>query len=214
MRAAISLADEEGIESLTMRRLGQRLGVEAMSLYNHIKNKEDVLDGMVDLIVRDIELPKEGVDWKTAMRRRAISAREVFSRHSWASRLIDSRTTPSPGRLFYFDSVIGSLREAGFSVKMAVHAFSTLDSFIYGFALQQLNLPSADETAGIAKEMLRELKIDQYPHLAEILSVYSMKPELDYEEEFEFGLDLILDGLERFRDIQASKGGYPTQSEL
>src|SRR5665647_3886444 len=140
LAAAVSLVDEAGLGSLTMRELGQRLGVEAMSLYNHVANKDDILDGMVDLVVGEIDLPSDTVDWKEAMRRRAISAQAVFSRHPWASALIDSRESSGPERLRYFEWVIGTLRRAGFTLEMAARAFSVLDSYIYGFGRQQLNM--------------------------------------------------------------------------
>src|SRR5271165_5696577 len=131
MRAAVAFADESGIGSLTMRKLGEALGVEAMSLYNHVANKDALLDGMVDLVFSEIDLPSSGTDWKTAMRERAVSARQALSRHSWAIALMSSRTSPGPATLKHHDAVIGSLREGGFSVEIAAHAFSVLDSYIY-----------------------------------------------------------------------------------
>jgi len=201
LRAAIDFADRRGIEALSMRKLGQELGVEAMSLYNHVANKDDILDGMIDIVVGEIEVPS-GAPWKEAMRRRAISARRVFSRHPWATALMDSRTSPGPAALHYYDAVIGSLREAGFSIAMAAHAFSALDSYIYGFALQELSLPfdSADEAADIAEMVLQQLPADQYPHLTEMIIEHALQPGYDYAHEFEFGLELILDGLERARE--------------
>src|SRR5438270_1645157 len=153
LRAALALADEGGIEALTMRRLGQALGVEAMSLYNHVANKDDVLDGLVDAVFSEIDLPCDGGDWKTAMRRRAISAREVLGRHRWAIGLMESRANPGPATLRHHDSVLRCLREAGFSIAMAAHAYSALDSYIYGFALQQASLPFAtgEQAAEVAE---------------------------------------------------------------
>jgi AcrR family transcriptional regulator len=201
LRAALVLADEGGIEGLTMRRLGERLQVEAMSLYNHIAGKDDILDGIVDLVFSEIELPSDIADWKTAMRGRAISARDVLLRHPWATSLMQSRTTPGPATMRHHNSVIGSLRKAGFSVDMAAHAFSLMDGYIYGFALQQVNLPShtSAESAELAENILRELPAREYPFLAEMIVEHALKPGYDYGEEFEFGLELILDGLERFR---------------
>ena len=159
LRAAVALADGSGLRTLTMRKLGEAVGVEAMSLYNHVANKDDLLDGMVDLVFSEIQLPSAGVDWKTAMRRRAVSAREVLSRHPWAIALMDSRTSPGPATLRHHDAVIGSLREGGFSIGLAAHAFSALDSYIYGFALQETSLPfdSAEETAEVAQMILQQL---------------------------------------------------------
>lgn len=202
LRAAIALADQSGIESLTMRKLGQELRVEAMSLYNHVANKDDVLQGIADLVMSEIDLFSSQADWKSAMRERAISAREVFSRHPWASSLVASRTTPGPGTLRHHDAVIGSLRHGGFSIGMAAHAFSALDSYIYGFAEQQQNLTytTSAEAAAVAENILRQLPADEYPNLTEMIIEHALKPGYDYAEEFAFGLDLILDGLERVRD--------------
>ncbi len=201
LRAAISVADLGGIESLTMRKLGQELGVEAMSLYNHVANKDDVLDGIVDLVFSEIAVPSNQADWKAAMRQRAISAREVLLRHPWATRLMQSRTKPGPATLRHHDSVLGSLREAGFTLDMAAHAYSVMDSYIYGFALQQMNLPldTLENAAGVAQDILRQLPADKYPHLAEMIIEHAMRPGYAYADEFEFGLDLILDGLDRLR---------------
>ncbi len=202
LRAAVSLADEAGIESLSMRKLGQELGVEAMSLYNHVANKDDILDGIVDIVVSEIEIPPQGVDWKTAMRQRAISAREVLLRHPWAPSLMESRINVGPARLRYFDAVIGALREAGFTIALARRAFLTLDSHIYGFILQELSWPLDDnrELEEVTETILRELPVDEYPHLTEMAMERITKSGPADEGDFEFGLDLILDGLERIRD--------------
>lgn len=137
----IALADRGGIASLSMRRLGVELGGEAMSLRNHVASKDDLLDGMIDGVFAEIELPTDGTDWRTAMRRRAISARQVLSRHTWATGLMESRSTPGPATLRHHDAVLGTLRKAGFSIELAAHAFSALDSYIYGFALQVFRNP-------------------------------------------------------------------------
>jgi AcrR family transcriptional regulator len=203
LRAAVALADDSGLESLTMRKLGEVVGVEAMSLYNHVANKGEVLDGMVDLVFSEIHLPSAGDDWKTAMRQRAISAREALSRHPWGIGLMESRTSPGPATLRHHDAVIGSLREGGFSIELAAHAFSALDSYVYGFALQEASLPfdTAEETAELAETIFGQLPADQYPHLTELVTEHVLQPGYDYANEFEFGLDLILDGLERLRDV-------------
>jgi AcrR family transcriptional regulator len=202
LSAALVLADEEGIESLTMRELGLRLGVEAMSLYNHVANKDDILDGMVDLVVSEIDLPSDAVDWKEAMRRRAISAQAVFSRHPWASGLIDSRESSGPARLRYFDWVLGTLRRAGFTLEMTAHALSVLDSYIYGFGRQQLNMSAGPDIKPeeIAEAFLQAIPADEYPHLREMVVEYAMNAGHDEGADFEFGLDLILDGLQRLLD--------------
>jgi AcrR family transcriptional regulator len=201
LRAALALADKGGLEALSMRNLGQGLGVEAMSLYNHVANKDDILDGIVDLVFGEIALPADGVDWKTALRRRAISAHQALLRHRWAPSLMQSRTRPGPATLRHHDSVLGSLRTAGFTLVMAAHAISVVDGYIYGFALQQINLPlqSREQVAEVGGDILRQLT-GEYPHLAEMITQHAMKPGYDYADEFDFGLDLILDGLERLRE--------------
>jgi AcrR family transcriptional regulator len=197
LRAAIALADKSGIESLTMRNLAQKVGVEAMSLYNHVANKDDIFDGIVDLVFSEIALPPDRADWKPAMRMRAISAHEALLRHPWAPSMMQSRTKPGPATLRHHDSVLGSLRNAGFTLVMAAHAISVIDAYIYGFALQQINIPlqSREQVAEVGENILGQLG-GQYPHLAEMITEHAMKPGYDYAEEFEFGLDLILDGLE------------------
>ena len=200
LRAAIVVADTSGIDSLSMRNLGQKLQVEAMSLYNHVANKDDILDGIVDLVFSEIELPADRADWKSAMRKRAISAHKALLRHPWAPSLMQSRTKPGPATLRHHDSVLGSLRKAGFTLVMAAHAFSAIDGYVYGFALQQINLPlkSKEQVAEVGDNILRQLA-GEYPYLTEMITEHAMKPGYDYAEEFQFGLDLILDGLERLR---------------
>jgi AcrR family transcriptional regulator len=200
--AAIAFADEHGIASLSMRKLGEALGVEAMSLYNHVANKDHLLDGMVDLVFGEIDLPAAGADWKTAMRERAQSARLALRGHPWAIALMSTRTSPGPATLRHHDAVIGSLREGGFSIPMAAHAFSALDSYIYGFALQEATLPlgEPEETVAVAQTMMAQVSADEYPHLTEFTVEHILKPGYDYGDEFGFGLDLILDGLGRARD--------------
>ena len=201
LHAAVALADASGSETLSMRKLGDALGVEAMSLYNHVANKEDLLDGMIDVVFAEIDLPTGWADWRAAMRQRAISARRVLSRHGWAIGLMESRSSPGRATLRHHDAVIGCLRDAGFSIELAAHAFSVLDSYIYGFALQERSLPfpTPEQTAGLAQDILASFPADRYPHLAELTARHVLQPGYDYGDEFEFGLDLILDGLERIR---------------
>ncbi len=198
LRVAVTLADAGGIAALTMRRLAQAAGVETMSVYHHVANKDDVLDGMVDLVFDEIALPAPGAPWRTAMRERAVSARDALSRHPWATPLMESRTTPGPATLRHHDAVIGTLRSGGFSVVLAAHAFSLIDSYVYGFALQEVTLPfdSPESAAALAQEMLARVPADEYPYLAELTTEHVLQPGYDYAEEFAFGLDLILDGLE------------------
>jgi AcrR family transcriptional regulator len=199
LRAAVALADEKGLDSLTMRELGLRVGVEAMSLYNHVANKDDILDGMVDLVVAEIILPADSADWKEAMRQRAISARAVFSLHPWASALIDSRETSGPARLRYLDWVVGTLRRAGFSLEMTTRAFSLVDSYIYGFGRQQFNVAAVGDVVpeDIAEGFLRAIPADEYPYLREMVVDYARETGYDDSADFRFGLDLILEGLQR-----------------
>jgi AcrR family transcriptional regulator len=195
LRAAIALADMSGIESLTMRRLGQELGVEAMSLYNHVANKDDILDGIIDLVLGDIDVPASGTDWKTAMRQRAISAHEVLLAHPWAAMLVMSRYNIGPGMTRYLDATLGRLREGGFSIQGALDAWNTLDSHLYGFTLQELNLPfEVKEAQQVSADVLTQLPADQYPHVTEVITEIMKSGRA---EDFGFGLDLILDGLER-----------------
>jgi AcrR family transcriptional regulator len=199
LTAAVSFVDEAGLGALTMRELGQRLGVEAMSLYNHVANKDDILDGMVDLVVSEIDLPSDPVDWKEAMRRRATSAQAVFARHPWASGLIDSRQSSGPARLRYFDWMVGTLRRAGFSLEMSARAFSILDSYIYGFGRQQLNISAGSDMPPeeMAEAFLHAIPADEYPYLREMVVDYALTSGNDEGADFDFGISLILDGLER-----------------
>src|SRR6266536_6100854 len=199
LRAAVALADEGGIGALSMRKLGQTLGVEAMSLYNHVASKGDLLDGMIDVVFGEIGLPPGDGGWKPAMRQRAISARKILGRHRWAIGLMESLRTPGPATLRHHDAVLGCLRAAGFSVELTAHAYSVLDSYIYGFALQEASLPSgtAEETAQVAQEIAGQLPAGDYPHLTELAVGHVLQPGYHYGNEFEIGLDLILDALER-----------------
>ena len=199
LRTAVSLADEIGIASLSMRKLGEKLGVEAMSLYKHVSNKGDLLDGIVDLVVSEIEVPSVGGDWKRAMQRRAISAHEVLMQHPWATMLIVSRLNVGPAMLRYVDATIGCLRGAGFSYPMADHAWNAIDSHIYGFTLQKLNFPlQPREYAHAAKVFLPRIPENEYPYLHG-MSRQVIEGHHDGLHNFEFGLDLILDGLQQLR---------------
>jgi AcrR family transcriptional regulator len=197
LRAALALADAGGPEALTMRRLGQELGVEAMSLYKHVANKDAILDGIVDLVVAEIALPSPGDSWKPAMRRRAISAYQVLLRHPWACMLLMSRVNLGPAMLRYVDATLGTLRRAGFSIELADYAWNAMDSQIYGYTLQELNHPFEPEQYPEAAETyLPRLPPGRYPHLTE-LTVHVQEGHYDGVPDFTFGLDLVLDGLER-----------------
>lgn len=183
-----------------MRKVAQHLGVEAMSLYHHVPNKDAILDGVVDAVFAAIELPDPGTgDWREAIRARASSARSVLSRHSWALGLMDSRRNPGPATLRHHDAVLGVLRRAGFSIPMAVHAVSLIDSYIGGFVLQESNLPLSEDVPAVADDILDSLPRDEFPHLAEVITEHAQRPGYDHTKEFAYGLDLILEGLEARR---------------
>lgn len=199
MRTAIRLADEGGIEVLSMRKLAQALGVKAMSLYNHVANKDDILDGIVDIVVSEIEVPDLTTHWKTAIRQRATSAHSVLLRHPWATMPLVSRINVGPAMLRYVDATLGCFIEAGFSAEMADHAWNVIDSHIYGFTLQELNFPvAATEYSATAADYLPMIPADKYPYMNR-LTHYVIEGSYDGLHEFEFGLELILDGLDRFR---------------
>jgi len=213
LEAAIGLADEAGIESLTMRRLAQELGVEAMTLYYYASNKGDILNGMVDIVVAEIELPTPDTDWKSAIRRTAISAHEVLQRHTWAASLMLSSRGISEARLRYMDALLGSLRQGGFSAEMTDHAYHVLESHIIGFTLWVvgMNLGTEEDLAALAKDFLATLPRDRLPYLAEHVEQHLKPRSPDDAGSFAFGLDLILDGLERTR-VTAVHGGVRGQT--
>lgn len=195
---AVRIADGEGVDKLSMRRLADEIGAGAMSLYHYVANKDELLDGMVDVVFGEIDLPDAQDPWKVAMRRRALSAREVLGRHRWAITLMESRTNPGPANLRHREAVTACLRQAGFSVEMATHANWLIDSYVYGFALQEASLPfdTAEELAEMAEHVfVPQLDPDEYPYLNET-AVTLFEEGYDPAGEFTFGLDLILDGLE------------------
>ena len=199
LQTAIAIADASGSSALTMRSLAQALQVKPMAVYHHVANKEEILDGIIDLVFSEIDLPPADIDWKAAMRQRAIAARNVLSLHPWAIPLMESRSNPGPATLRQHDAVIATFRRAGFSIRMTAHAYSLLDSYLYGFALQEsVSLPFDATTAPeLAEKVLAQFPTDEYPHLAELATEHVLQPGYDYGNEYEFGLDLILDGLEK-----------------
>jgi AcrR family transcriptional regulator len=199
LRAAMTVADAGGIASLTIRSLARELGVKPMSVYHHVSNKDEILDGIVDLVFSEIEPPSTEGDWRSEMRRRAISARRVLRCHPWAIGLLESRATPGPATLRHHDATIGTLRAAGFSVEMTAHAYALLDSYVYGFALQEATLPfdDPDTLAEVAEPIMRGFSADDYPHFVEMVTEHVLKPGYNFGDEFEFGLTVILDGLAR-----------------
>lgn len=208
LRAAMALADAGGLESLTMRSLARELRVEAMSLYHHVPNKEAILDGMVDLVFAEIETPRSDLDWKAALRRRTSSVREVLLCHPWALRILESRSTPGPTTLAHHDAVLGCLRHGGFSVPLAGHAYAVLDSYVFGFVHTELMLPfqNSEETHEVARSIFEQMPPGAYPHLVELTVEHVLKPGYAYGNEFAFGLELILDGLERALAADARSG--------
>jgi AcrR family transcriptional regulator len=195
LSAAVVLADENGIESFSMRKLGEALGVEAMSLYNHVASKDDLLAGMVDMIFGEIDLVSdEAADWTVVLRQRAMSAREVLERHRWAIAVMDSRPSPGPATLAHFEAILGCLREAGFSIEMTVHAYGVIYGYVYGFVLTS-NPPS--QTADIVRQITQRADPEQYPYSTEIMVEHMLRPDYDSVLEFESGLDLIISGLVR-----------------
>ena len=198
---AIRIADREGVHGLSMRRLAGALGAGAMSLYYYVANKEELLDAMIDIVFEEIELPPAETDWQSAMRRRAASTRQVLARHPWAISLMESRTSPGPANLRHREAVTACLRGAGFSVLMATHANWLLDSYVYGFALQEASLPfdTADELADMTKDVfLPQLPPDEFPYLNESAAAL-LAAGYEPAEEFIFGLGLILGALEPLR---------------
>jgi AcrR family transcriptional regulator len=204
LRAAVALADAGGVEALSMRKLAQQLGVVPMALYKHVANKDELLDGMVDVVVGEIDPPLSGTDWKTAIRRRVLSARSALLRHPWASRVIESRATATPTVLQYMDSMIGIFRAGGFSIDLTHHAMHAMGSRLLGFS-QELFDDTADIGPEMQADMLRDLA-DGYPSITELVMAIThdegsvVGQGCDDQFEFEFALDLMLDGLARLQD--------------
>ena len=196
---ATAIADAGGLDALSMRKLAGELGVEAMSLYYYVPNKEVLLDHMVDRVIAEIGHPSLDEPWKQAMRTRAVSAHEAFERHAWAIGIADSRTTRDIESLRYYDSMVGCLLEAGFPIPLAAHALSVIDAYVYGFGIQQLNLPldDAEQVADVSEALLAQMPADEFPYLTRMILEHALQPGYDYAAEFEYGLDLILDALER-----------------
>lgn len=198
LTGALDLADEIGINELTIRRLADALDVKPMTIYHHVPNKEAIIDGMVDLVFSEISDPDPTLGWKPALRERCVSARTVLARHPWAAAYMESRTTPGPETLSHHDAVLGCLRR-GMSLQMTAHAYALLDAFVYGFALQEASLPATGDAdmAELADAIVGQFPPGAYPNLVEITVGHVLQPGYDFTKEFDFGLDLILDGLER-----------------
>jgi AcrR family transcriptional regulator len=202
LRAAVDLADAEGLEALSMRRLAKELGVEAMSLYNHVANKDEILNGIIEIVTGEIEVPANGADWKASIRQSASSAHDAFLRHRWAVPLMMRTTNVIPTRMRWMEALLRTLREAGFSPNLTHHAYHALDSHITGFTLWQVSFPfdTREELLDLAEDFLRKIPADEYPYFLEHAHQHLVEPDPNEPNEFDFGLDLILDGLERLRD--------------
>jgi len=198
LAGALDLADTIGIEPFTIRKLATHLDVKPMTIYHHVANKEAIIDGIVDLVFAEIELPADDVDWKTAIRRRCDSAREVLARHAWAPALMESRTSPGHATLRHHDAVLGCLRRGGLSLEMTAHAYAVLDSYVYGFALQEANLPfnGSEDISELADAIIATLPAEEFPHLTEFTAQHVLRPGYSFGASFEVGLDLLLDGIE------------------
>jgi AcrR family transcriptional regulator len=202
--AAVAFADRHGFEALSMRKLGEELGTSAMALYYYVPTKERLLDGMIEIVFGEIEPPSADGDWKAEMRKRALSTREALRRHPWAVGEMEGRTEHGPANLRLHNDVLGCLRAAGFSIEMTVRAYSVQDAYIYGFALQERDMSSEtpDDFAAEAQRQMHSYQavLADYPYLVEVVGGHVAETGYDYATEFLFGLDLILDGLDRLRD--------------
>jgi AcrR family transcriptional regulator len=202
----VAVADAGGLAGLTIRSLAQELGVKPMSVYHHVANKDEILDGIVDIVFSEIDLPSTEGSWRTEITKRAFSARAALRRHPWAIGLLESRTSPGPATLRHHEANIGVLRAAGFSVEATAHAYALIDSYVYGFALQEAGLPfeGPDNVAEIAAPIMELFSSGEYPHMVELATEFVLQPGYDFGNEFDFGLGLILDGLERLLDAGRS----------
>ncbi len=202
---ALAIADAGGIGSLTIRSLAKELGAKPMSVYYHVANKDEILDGIVDLVFAEIELPSADGDWKEEVRRRAGSARTVLRRHSWAIALLESRTSPGPATLRQHEAMLGTLRAAGFSRELTAHAYALLDAYVYGFAVQEASLPfeGPDSVADVAEPIMELMSTGEFPHMIDMATSHYLQPGYDFGDEFEFGLTLILDALARLIPVAA-----------
>jgi AcrR family transcriptional regulator len=200
LSGAVALADEGGVAALTIRSLAQHLGVKPMTLYHYVANKSEILDAIVDVVFSEIDLPSAAADWRSEIHLRASSARRVLRSHSWAIGLLESRTTPGPATLRHHDAMLGTLRGAGFSLDMTAHAYALIDAYVYGFALSEAALPfdGPETVAQVAEPIIRSFSAGAYPHLVELTTDHILQPGYDFGDEFDFGLNLILDALSRF----------------
>ncbi len=203
LSAAMAIADQGGLPGLTIRSLAAELGAKPMSVYYYVASKDELLDALVDVVFEEIELPDPAGDWREEMRRRAHSARDRLRQHRWAIGLLESRTSPGPATLRHHDRVLACLRGAGFSAELTAHTYALLDSYIYGFALQEASLPfeGPDGVGEVAEPIMELMDTGEYPAMVEMATGYYLQPGYDFGDEFGFGLELILDGLDRRRRV-------------
>ncbi|MGA7688718.1 MAG: TetR/AcrR family transcriptional regulator C-terminal domain-containing protein [Jiangellales bacterium] len=196
--AAVRIADRRGIEAFTIRRLADELGVKPMTIYHHVPNKDAIIDGMVDRVFAEIDLPPADQHWKAAMRHKCMSARDVMLRHPWAPPLMESRTTPGPATLLHHDTVLGCLLGGGLSFELVAHAGAVLDSYVYGFTMQETHLPfgGGEQIGELAEAIIEAMPADGYPNMVAFTVNHVLKPGYNFSTSFEFGLDVLLDGLE------------------
>lgn len=203
LAGAVELADEVGVEPLTIRRLADHLGSKPMTLYSHVRNKDDILDGMVDVVFGEIDPPPADLPWRPALRHRCVSAREVLRRHPWAVPLMESRTSPGMQTLRHHDAVLGCLLRGGLSMPVVAHAYAIVDAFVYGFAVQEASLPGGGEGAewdAVTEGLVAQLPVDELPNLVAFTAEHVMQPGYDFASSFEVGLDAVLDGIERLAE--------------
>ena len=202
LEGAVALADDIGIEALTIRKLANALGTKPMTIYYYVSSKEEIVDGMVERVFAEIEKPSTEGDWLAALRQRCISARAVLNRHRWAAPLMESRTAPGPENLGHHEAVLACLRRGGLSWQMTAHAYSILDAFIYGYSLQEAALPQQVEGEFVeaARDISAEFDPEKYPNLVGFTVEHVLQPGYEFGDSFEFGLDLILDALARSAD--------------
>ncbi len=203
LEGAVALADEIGLEALTIRRLAEALDTKPMTIYYHVPSKDDIIDGMVEAVFSQIDKPPAEIHWKSAMRARCMSAREVIRRHAWVAPLMESRTSPGPENLAHHEAVLACLRRGGLSYQLMAHAYAMLDAFVYGFAFQEASLPAQldGDFVEVARDIAAAFDVDAYPRLVEFSMNHVFRPGYDFGDSFEFGLDLILDGIEQAADL-------------
>ncbi len=198
LEAAIGLADRDGIETLTIRRLATELDVKPMTLYHHVDGKEAVLDGMIDLVFTEIDLPDDDLTWRAAVRARCMSARTVLVGHPWSVPLMESRRSPGPATLRHHEAMLTRFLDAGMSLQLTAHAYAVIDSYVYGFAIQEANVPvqGAAGQEDVTREIAAQISPEEYPHLVRFAAEHVMRPGYRFGDSFEYGLDLLLDGLD------------------